>query len=83
MADVTNALAETRAACQYTKCLMDGVPNLGFVGLLIATENFARVIKAVKLDQHATVEKLEKQGNELCSTHWMLARSVRFRIAMR
>jgi hypothetical protein len=77
MRDVKAALHPERSVCQYQKCLLDGVPNLGFVGTLIATENFARVIKALALSDRATMDTLIREGEQYCAMTWLTVQKVR------
>ena len=79
MHDVHSVLTGRKAGCRYSKCMMDGVPNLGFVGTLVATENFARVIQALSLQRQVTINVLERKGATLCSLPWHQAQEVRRR----
>ena len=78
MQGVRQVLTMQGPACGFASCLLDGVPNPGVVGRLVATENLARVAKVLDLEPHTTVARLEAGGKRLCALAWqaVLVRSL-------
>lgn len=77
MASVRAVLQQQHHGCTHATCLLDGVPHPGFAGPLVATENFARVVRVLGLGTHASLSSLEAQGALFCSLPWATVAKVR------